>query len=332
MASYKNNFLKILAILAVLIIVDYPVFAQYVKANGSEPSIRAILYHKDNPRALVYFNGQRFHCTEKMRLNDEWYIDEIRRESILFKKTSTHTFAEIKLNAPQRARFHRDWSFYGHPIALWEATELLAHGFGYQALMHFQAGGTVVPGTHGRSVDEILAKILPPHHRIAFNGPTLLVLPVHPAGESWSEVIDRMKKSVPERLTFRFPGLNKTGIIISRGDDIQLILRKISLGGKVPLHFPKDLHFPVYSTYRNIPFAKMLSQIVYLNQCIIIERENALEIMPWPRQILQRRPFPDYPLIKMGPVETQSTFGPQPPPMIEEHLYNHPIVQQTPTY
>jgi len=322
-----GTFLLALILIALAVL---PARAQYAVLKGDEPRIRAILYTKENPRALIYHNSQRFHALPQTRLDDEWYVDEIRRESVLFKRTSTRSFAEIYLNAPQKAKFHKDWSFYGHPIALWEAIELLAHGFGYQAIMHFQAGGAVVPGNHGDTVQKLLKKILPPHHRFAFAGPILMVLPVQPSGEEWTEVLERMKLCVPERLSLRYPGLNKPGIIISRGDDIQFILRKISLGGKVPIQFPRDLHFPVYASFRHIPFAQMLVKILYLNQCILIEREEGLEVTPWPRQILQRRPYADFPLIKALPSEPQEGSGPMPPPLAREHLLNHPVVQQKP--
>lgn len=302
--------------------------AQYSVIKGDEPKIRAILYGKDNPRALIYYKNQRHHVISKMRLDEEWFIEEIRRESILFKKSSTKTFAEIYMNPPKQARRHLDWSFFGHPLALWEAIELLTHGFGYHAVMHFQAGGPVVPGTHANSLKTMLRKVLPPNHRFVIDGPLLMVLPVHPSGEAWTAVIERMKKSSPGLLTLRYPGLNTPGIINSRGDDIQFILRKISLGGNVPIQFPRDLHFPVYATFRNVPFAQILSNIVYLNQCIIIEREEGLEVTPWPRQILQRRPYADYPLIESLPSEPQEGTGPTPPPVIMEHLLDHPFVQQ----
>lgn len=304
------------------------VSAQYSVVKGNEPRIRAILYHRDNPRALIYYQNMRHHVIEKMRLDDEWTIEEIRRESVLFKKSSTRTFAEIFMNPPKRARYHYGWSFFGHPLALWEALELLAHGFGYQALMHFQAGGPVVPGNHADSLKSLLRKVLPPHHRFVIEGPLLMVLPVQPSGEEWTTVLARRKKSSPGLLTLRYPGLNKPGIIISRGDDIQFILRKISLGGKVPIQFPRDLHFPVYATFRQVPFAQILSNIVYLNQCIIIEREEGLEVTPWPRQILQRRPYADYPLLETLPSEPQAGTGPTPPPLVSEHLLDHPFVQQ----
>ncbi|MDD3148215.1 MAG: hypothetical protein PHD82_13015 [Candidatus Riflebacteria bacterium] len=318
-------------ILGLLVLFAWlPCQAQYAVLKGDEPRIRAILFHQDNPRALIYYNDQRFHAVPHTRLDKEWYIEEIRRESILFKRASTHSFVELFLHAPQKAKFHKDWSFYGHPLALWEAVELLAHGFGHQAVMHFQAGGAVVPGNHGSTIGKLLKKVLPPHHRFAFAGPTLMVLPVKPSGEEWTEVLQRMKLCVPDRLSLRYPGLNKPGVILSRGDDIQFILRKISLGGKVPIQFPRDLHFPVYASMRGIPFAQMLVKILYINQCILIEREEGLEVTPWPRQILQRRPYADFPLIKSMPSEPQEGSGPYPPPLIKEHLLDHPVVQQNP--
>lgn len=318
----------LVAALTLLLLTAGLAMGQYAVLQGDEPRIRAILFHADKPRALIYHNNQRFHVVDKMRIDDEWYVDEIRRESILFKRTSTRTFAEIYLNHKQKVTYHRGWSFYGHPLALWETIELLAHGFGYQALMHFQAGGPVVPGNHGDSIEKLLKKLLPAHHRFAIVGPLLVVLPVKPSAENWTEVLKRMASCIPEKLTVRYPGLNKPGSILSRGDDIQFILRKISLGGKVPIQFPRDLHFPVYASFRDVPFAQILVKTVYLNQCIIIEREEGVEITPWPRQVLQQRDFPEYPLIKAMPSEPQEGSGPKPPPLIKEHLLNHPIIRQ----
>lgn len=311
-----------------LLLAPESCYAAYGYSDKEVPRIKAILYGEKNPRALIYYDGRRFHAYNEMRLDDEWYIKEIRRESILFKTNSLSIYKEIFLNPPKRTSFHREWSFFGHPIALWQAIEMLAQGFGYQAVMHFQAGGSVIPGHHGGTLNKILYKILPQHHRFKIEGPVLMVLPVKPSGEEWTEVLQRMQKCVPERLTIRFPGLNKSGILFSQGDDIQFVLRKISLGGKTPIQFPRDLHFPVYCTFKNIPFCKMLQKIVYLNQCIIIERGDGLEITPWPRQILQKRPFPDYPLIRINPYEPQAGTGPQPPEIKPEHLYNHPLIKQ----
>jgi len=319
-----------LVIVAAVLVVCFAsrAAAQYSVVKGDEPRIRAILYVKDNPRALIYYKNQRHQVIAKMRLDEEWFIEEIRRESILFKKSSTQTFAEIYMNPPKRPRRNLDSSFFGHPIAMWEAIELLAHGFGYHAIMHFQAGGPIVPAHHANSLKTMLRKVLPPHHRFVIDGPLLKVLPVQPSGEEWTAVLERMKKSSPGLLTLRYPGLNTPGIINSRGDDIQFILRKISLGGKVPIQFPRDLHFPVYASFRNVPFAQILANIVYLNQCIIIEREEGLEVTPWPRQILQRRPYADYPLIQSMPSEPQEGSGPTPPPIVMEHTLDHPFIQQ----
>ncbi|GAB4279033.1 MAG: hypothetical protein Kow0029_22690 [Candidatus Rifleibacteriota bacterium] len=325
----KNRF-HVLLLLVILTLYTGSLSAQYARLSGNEPRIKAIIYHKDNPRALIIYKNQKFHAVPKMRLDDEWYIDEIRRFSVLFKRTSTRSFAEIYLNPPIKPRFNRGWSFFGHPIALWDAVELLAHAFGYQAVMHFQAGGTVVPNNHGGSLTAILKKILPPHHRFALAGPVLMVLPVRPSDEDWAEVLKRMNLCIPERLSLRYPGLNKPGILFARGDDIQFVLRKIALGARVPIQFPRDLHFPVYATFRNLPFSQILQKIVYLNQCIIIEREEGFEITPWPRKVLPYRAYPDVPLVQASPTEPQIGAGPHPPPVVEQHLLNHPIVHQNP--
>ncbi|RCK79754.1 MAG: hypothetical protein OZSIB_3908 [Candidatus Ozemobacter sibiricus] len=284
-----------------------------VRAQPGDPEVRAILFHERDARAWIYYQGQRLHVIPKMRIDAEWKVEEIRRESVLFYRSSTHSFIEMTLALPRQARRHRGYSFFGHPIGLWEALELVSRGFGFHAVMHFQAGGTVVPCHHAESLERMLLKILPPHHRFALAGPVLLVLPVRPAAEPWTEVLARMRKTDPEALTIRFPGLKKPGSLVSRGDDIQFVLRQIALGGETPLQFPKDLHFPVYASFKDVPFCQILTKVVYLNQCFLIEREDGLEIQPFPRQIqpVLTPPVPD--LLQAGPQEPQMGWGPQPP-------------------
>jgi hypothetical protein len=317
-------------LILLLLFSSHSAVGQYSLKTGSEPEIKAILYNKDNPRALIKYVGQKHHAVNGMRLDSEWTVEEIRRESVLFRKSSTNTFAEMVVFPEKRIKYHRNWSFTGQAISLWDAIELLAFGSGYQAIMHFQAGGSVIPAHHGENISTLLSKILPPGHRFALAGPVLIVLPVRPSSEDWAEVLQRMNKESAERLAIRFTGLNESGIVFSRGDDIQFVLRKIALGGKTPIQFPRDLHFPVYCAFRHVPFYQILKKIVYLNQCIIIEREDYLEISPWPRQILPYRPIADYPRIRVNPFEPQAGSGPKPPPLIHEHLRNHPLVYQGP--
>lgn len=292
----------------------------FYRARGDEPSVRAILYSPRDARAWIYHDGRRHHAVEKMHLDREWHVEEIRRRSVLFRRSSTRNFVEIPVKLTREFRFHRDWSFLGQPIGLWEALELISRGFGYHIVMHYQAGGSVVPANHANTVYRMLRRVLPDHHRFVIEGPVVYVLPVHPAGEDYRHVLDRMKQRNPQSLVARFPSLERPGTIISRGNDIQFVLRQIALGGKVPIQFHKDLHFPVYAYFRDVPFCKILAKIVYLNQCIIIEREEGLEVHPWPRQIIPRVPPIGPAILTADREEPQKGAGPQPPP---NKFYDH---------
>jgi len=292
-------------------------FADYRQSQTGEPSVRAILYGAKEKRAWIYHQGQRFHVVPGMHIDSEWTVEEIRRESVLFRKTSTRDFVEMKVLSSKPARFHRFWSFVGQPLALWETLEILTLGFGFNAVMHYQAGGPVVPAHHADSLEGMLLKALPSHHRFAFVGPILLVLPVHPAAENWTNVIARLKQFDPQTLTIRYPGLSKPGTLLARGSDVQFVMKQIALGGKVPIQFPRDLHFPVYATFRDIPFCQILVKTLYLNQCFIIEREEGLEVQPWPRQVQPILIAPIPQMISVGPFEPQPGWGPTVPPEMQ---------------
>ena len=286
---------------------------QYRKPEPGEPVVEAILRGPGGGRAWIRYNGERFHALAGMRLDSEWRVEDIRRESVLFKRISNRSFVEMPISMPNKAPYHRDWSFIGLPTGLWEALELLTAGFGYHVVMHFQAGGGVTPFIHGTTLEKMLLKLMPRHHRFAFAGSVLLVLPVEAAGEPWTMILDRLKQRDPEEAAVRFQGLKKPGTLLARGDDIQQVLRQISLGGETPMQFPKDLHFPVYASFRQVPFCQILAKIVYLNQCFIIDRTDCLEIMPWPRQIqpMLSRTAPEF--FRVGPQESQPGFVHTPP-------------------
>ena len=291
-----------------------PTRAEYKPIRAGDPDVRAIFSGNISTRAWIYYQGQRYHVVPGMRLDNEWRVEDIRRNSVLFRRTSTGSYVDMPLRVVERSRYHRECSFLGLPIGLWEALELTAQAFRFHVVMQHQAGGTVKPGIHGNTLEEMLHKFLPRHHRFALFGPVLAVLPVHPAGEQWSHVLKRRRQQRPADLCIRFPGLNKPGSLISRGDDIHYVLRQIALGGTVPIQFPRDLHFPVYAYFRDVPFSEMLVNILYINQCIIIERSDALEIQPWPRHIQPILTPPNPAMVTAGTQDPQPGWGPAPPP------------------
>lgn len=290
---------------------------QFRRPQAGDPVVETILYGPSEARAWIRSDGERFHALAGTRLDNEWRVEEIRRESVLLKRTSTQTFVEMPVSLPKRPPFHKGWSLLGLPNGLWETLELLAAGFGHHVVMHHRAGATIAPCVHGTVLEQILLKIMPRHHRFAFAGPVLLVLPVDPGGESWTSVLKRLQQQRPEKLAEWFRGLNKPGTLLSRGDDIQLVLRRISLGGETAIRFPETFHFPVYASFRNTPFCQILTKIVYLNQCSIIVRTDHLEIAPQSTGVSAPPFMPATPLI------SQPDFGPSEPdydaPVIERH-------------
>ena len=267
-----------------------PAYAQYTcyktveQRNGDEPLPRAILWGGlGKAHALIHYRDQHLNVVDDLRLDKEWRIKQINRDSILFARYSEKRYVEYKLESQERPKYHNDWSFYGLPITTWEAMELLADAFGHNAVMHNLACGAAKLGVHDTNAMNLLYKILPPRLRARLDGDTMYVLPIDCAdGESWTAPLTRKRKYNYKALEIMYPSLKEKGILVSRGDDIQYVLRTISTGGKVPISFPKDLHFAVYCTFNKVSFSKILSDIVLINQCSIIEREKGIEIIRWP--------------------------------------------------
>lgn len=297
----------------------------YRRGKPGDPIVRAIMFGPRGQRAWIDYKGERVHAVPGTALDRDLVVDEIRRESVVCKRKSDRTFLEVPINTDFRPKYHRDWSLWGDAISLWETLELVAYGFGYNVVMHHRSGATVIPRAHADTVERMLGKLTPDHHRYAVVGPVITVLPVQPASANWAKLLERFKVESAERLILRFPDLARPGTVISRGDDFQFVMRQIALGSRTPIAFPKNLHFPVYAAMRVVPYFQILAAVAYLNGMMVIEREQGIEIQPWPEFAPQGAqgqpgltlPFPSPNLTFAEPLEPQTGFGPHPP-------YQHP--------
>ena len=314
-------------------------FAQYDNfrliepRKGDEPQPRAVLWSHDKSVALIHYRDEHIIAINDVKLDNEWRIKELKRESIVFGRTSEKRYIEYYIDPTKRPqKSYGTWSFYGLPITLWEMIQLLTDGFGYNAVMHNLCTGAVVPKHNGSNFKELLYNMLPQYTSARLDGDTLYVFPTNPPNEKWIDVLNRKRRFSHKALSIRFPGLANKGIITSVGYDIQYVLRVISLGGEVPISFPKDMHFAVYANFKKVPFSKILCDIVYTNQCIVVEREAGLEVIPWPgkperpekQNVKVREPVPLPPLrndlITVDPVyyDEKSGSGPYPPPLVAD--------------
>ncbi len=314
-------------------------FAQYTNfrliepREGNEPQPRAILWSKDKARALIHYNDEHINVVDGVRIDKEWRVKEIKHESIVFGRVSEKRYIEYYIDPSKRPqKKYGTWSFYGLPITIWQAVQILCDGFEYNAVMHNLCSGAVVPHHNGENFKELLYSLLPQHNSARLDGDTLYIFPTNPPIEKWTDILNRRRKFNHKILSIRFPSLEKEGVITSAGYDIQYILRVISLGGEVPISFPKNLHFNVYANYKKVPFSKILCDIVYTNQCIIIEREDGLEVIPWLEGINQPNTnnmvnkdyVPLYDLnndfVTSNPMysDEKSGSGPYPPPLLAD--------------
>ncbi len=286
----------IAALLVAVVCLGMPAVAQpFREALVEDPVVRCILTNGKTARAWVDLSGQRYHVVPGETVAKRWVVEEIRRDTILFRGVHpTPTFLSAPLTVVNRATYHRDWSFWGEPLGLWEGLEILTTAFKRPCLMHHEAGGTVVPRYHGQSLEQFMRLILPQGHRYADVGPVMIVLPKEVNGEGFMTLIKRWAAFKAERMIMRFPGLAKAGSILSRGDDLQYVIRQISYGSSVPMQFPKDLHLPVYAHLPDLPFYVILSAVVYGNGCYLIERTDGFEIRPWTRPYTAS-PLPERP-------------------------------------
>ncbi len=350
--------------LCLLCIQPHPAFAQYDNyrliepREGNEPQPLAILWSKDKASALVDYKGEHIKVTDKSRIDEEWVVKEIKRESILFGRTSNKKYIEYYIDSDSRPhKRYRTWSFYSSPITVWEASKMLTEGFEYNCIMHNLCSGAVSLKKNGTSFSDLLNAIITKNNYAKLEKNTLFILPTKLPFEGFKEILKRRKDFNYKALAMRFPGLEKEGTVKSEGYDIQYIMRVISLGGEVPIFFNKNLHFAVYANYKKVPFYKILSDIVYINQCIIVERESGLEIIKWKsdssdekEDIAEKKPIlipkkEDYVDIDPNNIDEKSGSGPYPPilstnprraPKLTDEIVvekkwdkNHPVVTQS---
>lgn len=287
--------------------------ADYRRQSENDPFVRAILWGTHTARALVQLHDEPFHVVPGTTLDRTWYVSEVRRRSVLFRNRKTGTFVEAPLVTREQPRFNRLTSFWSHEIPLWDAVEMAAMGYRYNVIMHYETGGSVKPQCHADSLERMLAKFMPSHVRFSIVGPILIVLPQRIYEENWREILARVKEVDPDAGAQRYSGLMQSGTLHSRGDDIQYVLRQISLGSGVPIYFPSTLHFPVFAAFKDMPFHHILSMIAIVNQCVLFDRSEGIEIQPL-AQTKALFPNSQLPIMLMvGPWEPQPGSGPHPP-------------------
>ncbi len=340
---------KILVSLTFLLSFSTNLCAQYTNfrliepREGDEPQPRAIIWTKDKHEALIHYNDEQIVAVDDVRLDKEWKIKEIKRESIIFGRTSQKRYIEYYIDPSKRPnKRYSSCSFFSLPISLFEALQLITDAFNYNVVMHNLCGGSVSIQRNEEGFHALLNDIIPAGNFARVVNGTLFVIPLNAPNEKTKDIIERRKAFNHKALAIRFPGLEKKGTVFSKGYDIQYILRVISLGGEVPISFPNDLHFAVYANFKKVPFSKILSDIVYTNQCIIVERETGLEIIPW--QVNQYNayssPVTAYEPLNLPPLkkklitadpvyyDEKSGSGPYPPPLINDpSIYPAPVVR-----
>lgn len=351
------NRLNLIILLLFSFLVSLPVssFAQYTNfrliepREGDEPKPQAILWSKEKALALIYYNEEHINVVDGVRIDKEWRVKEIKKESIVFGRTSEKRYIEYYVNSDKRPYKHyKKWFFYGLPITFWEAVVLLSDGFEINAVMNNLCTGASVPHITSDNFYEILHSIIPRQNTYRVDGDTLYLFPTNTPYENWKKILNRRRNFNYKALALRFPGLEKEGVVISKGNDIQFVLRVISLGGEVPIKFPKKLHFAVYANFKKVPFYKILSDIVYTNQCVIVERETCLEVVPWVESLVndenldnqENEPVDDFIISEPNNIDIKSGSGPYPPPnsILPEimtgstldisNYNNHPVVKQ----
>jgi len=300
-------------VVLLLFFIHATAWADYRRPNESDPFVRSILWGTHTARALVQLHDEPFHVVPGTTIDRTWYVSEVRRQSVLFRNRKTGTFVDAPLVTREKPRFNRLTSFWSHEISLWDAVELVSMGYKYSVVMHYETGGSVKPQCHADSLERMLQKFMPPHVRFAIVGPVLVVLPNRIYQENWRDILKRVKEINPDATAQRYSGLMQSGTVHSRGDDIQFVLRQISLGSGVMIFFPSSLHFPVYAAFKDMPFHHILTMIAAVNQCVLIDRVGGIEFQPMSqtRAIFPGPQLPD--MLTVGPWEPQPGSGPHPP-------------------
>ena len=192
MTKQAKLIIKVLFVIAVFMAVP-ACFAQYDNyriiepRKSNDPQPRAILASHDKSVALIHYKDEHIIVINDVRLDNEWRVKELKRESIIFGKASEKRYIEYYIDPTKRPqKAYGIWSFYGLPITVWEMVQLLTDGFGYNAVMHNLCTGAVVPKHNGAGFKELLYNLLPAYNSARLDGDTLYVFPTNPPIEKWA--------------------------------------------------------------------------------------------------------------------------------------------------
>ena len=262
-----------LLLIVLFILLNLPSFAFYEHMKEDMPKLRAILCKSGSSVALGTLNGNRFFIKDGDILCNEWKVEEIRRKSVLFRRVSNKTFAEIFLNCDRPVRRTRDITFIAVDIELFEALQMVAMVFDMQILMSCEcvrAAQKMNFAMQPKNIEELIRKLtIHDHNRAYIEDGSIYVVPEGLRFSMYADV---------EHLEGIYPGLAEKGYLVAEGEDIQSVMRRFSNGSGITVMFDKNLHFPVYAALNNVKFSVMLEKIICMNNCALIEYENGIEI------------------------------------------------------
>ena len=123
---------------------QYTNFRLIEPREGDEPQPKAIIWSKDKHEALIQYRDEHTVVVDNERLDKEWSVKEIKRESIIFGRTSQKRYIEYYVYPSKRPnKRYSSCSFFSLPISLFEALHLLTDAFNYDMVMHNLCGGSV---------------------------------------------------------------------------------------------------------------------------------------------------------------------------------------------
>jgi|GEM_PF-1121687 len=212
-------------------------------------------------------------------IGNDLRVTAVRHDCVVLYKQRTRAYYALSPKTKDLPWKDNAQVIWCTPMPLWKIIRMVALANRKDYICHFETSAESAPCRHVPNMDVMLENCVKPHHRFHGREGIIYVSPVHIRETSWQWFLNQVRTYHSEKLIRWFPALEKTGTIISNGQDLSRILDTIKWKTGVPIKWQDPEKLPIYCSLKDRPWHQILENILLFNGLSLTPTQENLAII-----------------------------------------------------
>lgn len=263
-------------ILVLSVMIPFSASALMVQ-NPDEIKVDGLVSFGEDGAAWLSWQNNEMLVTAGFMIGTDLRVVAVRHDSVVLYRPAARQYHVLTpaTNLPEKDRTATIWTL---PMHIWKLTRMVALAHRKDYVCHHSTGAQNAVKLRARTLEDMMEKVVSPHHRFYPRRGLIFVAPVHVQGTGWKHLLSRIQKNRSQTLAEWFPTLAKTGSIISDGKPVDQTLQKIAFATGVKITWQKPVIMPLFCSLRDRPWHEILEAIVIFNGLEMFPSREGLEI------------------------------------------------------